>query len=83
MVTRTGWNDDSWGADQRTGVDQALRVNTIDGAYAPHEEAIEGSIAPGKLALAAAEAEGGSFTTDDVRRHARDHLDRLSLTPTR
>jgi hypothetical protein len=33
--------------------------------------------------LAAAEAEGGSFTTDDVRRHARDHLDRLSLTPTR
>lgn len=33
--------------------------------------------------LAAAEAEGSSFTTDDVRRHARDHLDRLSLTPTR
>jgi predicted amidohydrolase YtcJ len=38
------------GADQRISVDQALRVNTINGAYAPHEEAIKGSITPGKLA---------------------------------
>ena len=28
------------------------------------------------------EAEGGSFSTVDVRRYARDHLDRLNHTPT-
>jgi predicted amidohydrolase YtcJ len=50
MVTRTGWNGETWGADQRISVDQALRVNTINGAYASHEEAIKGSITPGKLA---------------------------------
>jgi predicted amidohydrolase YtcJ len=50
MVTRTGWNGETWGADQRINVDQALRVNTINGAYASHEEAIKGSITPGKLA---------------------------------
>jgi predicted amidohydrolase YtcJ len=38
------------GADQRISVDQALRVNTINGAYASHEEAIKGSITPGRLA---------------------------------
>ena len=50
MVTRTGWNGETWGADQRISVDEALRVNTINGAYASHEEAIKGSITPGKLA---------------------------------
>jgi hypothetical protein len=30
--------------------------------------------------LATAEAEGGSFTTEDVRRYAREHLDRLNQT---
>jgi predicted amidohydrolase YtcJ len=44
MVTRTGWNGETWGADQRISVDQALRVNTTIGAYASHEEAIKGSI---------------------------------------
>ena len=50
MVTRTGWNAEVWGANQRITVDEALRVNTINGAYATHEEAIKGSITPGKLA---------------------------------
>jgi hypothetical protein len=50
MVTRTGWNGEVWGANQRITVDEALRVNTINGAYATREESIKGSISPGKLA---------------------------------
>ena len=50
MVTRTGWNGETWGANQRISVDEALWVNTINGAYNSHEEAIKGSITPGKLA---------------------------------
>jgi predicted amidohydrolase YtcJ len=50
MVTRRGWNGETWGANQRISVEEALRVNTINGAYASREEAIKGSITPGKLA---------------------------------
>lgn len=50
MVTRTGWNNETWGANQRITVDEALEVNTINGAYNSHEEAIKGSITPSKLA---------------------------------
>jgi predicted amidohydrolase YtcJ len=50
MVTRKGWNGEVWGANQRITVDEALRVNTLNGAYATHEEGLKGSIAPGKLA---------------------------------
>ena len=49
-MTRTGWNGETWGANQRISVDEALQVNTINGAYNSHEEAIKGSITPGKLA---------------------------------
>ena len=50
MVTRTGWDGTTWGANQRITVDEAIRVNTINGAWASHEEAIKGSITAGKLA---------------------------------
>jgi len=50
MVTRKGWNGEVWGENQRITVDEALRVNTINGAYATREETIKGSITPGKLA---------------------------------
>ena len=50
MVTRTGWDGTTWGANQRISVDEAIRVNTINGAYASHEETLKGSITAGKLA---------------------------------
>ena len=50
MVTRKGWNGETWGASQRISVAEALRVNTLNGAYASREEAIKGSITAGKLA---------------------------------
>jgi predicted amidohydrolase YtcJ len=50
MVTRKGWDGRTWGANQRITVDQALQVNTMNGAYASREEASKGSITPGKLA---------------------------------
>src|SRR5579862_499462 len=50
MVTRTGWDGKTWGANQRISVEEALRVNTINGAYNSHEESMKGSITPGKLA---------------------------------
>ena len=50
MVTRKGWDGATWGANQRISVDEALRVNTFNGAYASREEGLKGSIAPGKLA---------------------------------
>jgi predicted amidohydrolase YtcJ len=50
MVTRTGWSGETWGANQRVSVDEALRINTWNGAYNSREESIKGSITSGKLA---------------------------------
>lgn len=38
------------GANQRISVDEAVQVNTINGAFNSHEESIKGSTTPGKLA---------------------------------
>jgi hypothetical protein len=50
MVTRKGWDGKTWGTNQRITVDEALQVNTINGAYASFEENTKGSITAGKLA---------------------------------
>ena len=50
MVTRTGWNGETGGAKQRISVAEALAVNTINGAYNSHEEAMKGAISLGKYA---------------------------------
>ena len=50
MVTRKGWDGTTWGVNQRITVDEAIKVNTINGAYASHEETLKGSISAGKLA---------------------------------
>ncbi len=50
MVTRTGWNGEQWGANQRVSVDEAIRINTLNGAYNSCEEKIKGSITGGKVA---------------------------------
>jgi predicted amidohydrolase YtcJ len=50
MVTRKGENGVGYGINQRVSVEEALKVWTLDGAYATFEEHDKGSIAPGKLA---------------------------------
>jgi predicted amidohydrolase YtcJ len=50
MVTRKDFDGRVWGPSQRITVDQALRVCTMNGAYAAFEENLKGSITAGKLA---------------------------------
>ncbi len=49
-VTRTDSHGTLWGPRQRVTVGEALRVGTINGAYASFEENTKGSISAGKLA---------------------------------
>jgi predicted amidohydrolase YtcJ len=49
-VTRTDSHGNLWGPKQRITVEEALRVGTINGAYASFEENQKGSITAGKLA---------------------------------
>ena len=50
MVTRQDFTGTVHGGNQRVSVDEAIKVWTLDGAYATFEENIKGSITPGKLA---------------------------------
>jgi hypothetical protein len=50
MVTRKSQQGVVLGGNQRVSVDEAIKVWTLDGAYATFEENIKGSITPGKLA---------------------------------
>lgn len=49
-VTRTDIKGSVWGPKQRIRVEEALRVATMNGAYASFEENLKGSIEAGKLA---------------------------------
>lgn len=50
MTTRKDFSGRVWGPSQRITLDQALKVCTVNGAYASHEEREKGSITAGKLA---------------------------------
>ena len=50
MVTRKDFDGRVWGPNQRITIDQAMRICTLNGAYASFEENIKGSISAGKLA---------------------------------
>jgi predicted amidohydrolase YtcJ len=49
-VTRTDMNGIIWGPSQKISVEEAIKVGTINGAYASFEEDIKGSLEAGKLA---------------------------------
>ena len=50
MVTRKDFDGRVWGANQRISLDEAIRICTMNGAYASFEENSKGSITAGKLA---------------------------------
>lgn len=49
-VTRTDTKGNVWGPQQKITLEEAIRVGTINGAYASYEEDLKGSIMAGKLA---------------------------------
>jgi predicted amidohydrolase YtcJ len=50
MVTRKDYRGREWGSNQKVTIDEALKIATLNGAYASYEEKTKGSITPGKLA---------------------------------
>jgi len=49
-ATLDGKNPNGWVPEQKISVAQAVHAYTVGAAYAEHQEAVKGSIAPGKLA---------------------------------
>jgi predicted amidohydrolase YtcJ len=49
-VTRTDAKGNVWGPQQKITLEEAIRVGTINGAYASYEENVKGSIEPEKFA---------------------------------
>ncbi len=49
-MSRLTFNQNVIGLDQCLTFKEALRAHTIEAAYAAHEEALKGSLEPGKLA---------------------------------
>jgi predicted amidohydrolase YtcJ len=49
-VTRTDIKGNVWGANQKVTVEEAIKIGTINGAYASYEENAKGSLEEGKLA---------------------------------
>jgi hypothetical protein len=49
-VSRRDMNGTVWGGSQRISVEEAIRVGTLNGAYASFEEGLKGSLEAGKLA---------------------------------
>jgi predicted amidohydrolase YtcJ len=49
-VTRTDMKGNVWGANQKVTVEEAIKIGTINGAYASFEEKSKGSLEAGKLA---------------------------------
>ena len=50
MLTRKDMEGRIWGENQKVSMDEALRIGTINGAWASFEENLKGSIKAGKLA---------------------------------
>jgi Arc/MetJ-type ribon-helix-helix transcriptional regulator len=60
-----------------------VQTEVAAGRFPTAEDAVRHAINQAKMVelraeLEAAEAEGGRFTTEDVRQYAKDHLDRLN-----
>lgn len=49
-VTRTDMSGNVWGPSQKISVEEAIKVGTINGAYASYEEDVKGSLEVGKYA---------------------------------
>lgn len=49
-TTRTDMKGNVWGPAQKITLEEAIRVGTMNGAYASYEENVKGSIEPGKYA---------------------------------